>query len=169
MFDLCIEKRGSVPVIAEDLGILSEEAIELRMRYGFPGMKILQFAFSNYRENEFLPHFYDRNCVVYTGTHGNNTLRGWFEEEAKQEEKDTVLAYVGHDQDELVNNIIKLAWSSVANMVIIPMQDILNLDFLGRMNVPGTTTGNWKWRMTESQAEAFPVKEIQKLNDLYFR
>jgi 4-alpha-glucanotransferase len=169
LFDTYIDKRKDIPVLAEDLGILSEAAIELRKRYGFPGMKILQFAFSNYQENEFLPHFYDKNCVVYTGTHDNNTLRGWFETEATEEEKATVMAYLGHEKNELVSNVIKLAWSSVANMVIIPMQDLLNLDASCRMNIPGTTSGNWKWRMTQDQSENFPVGEIQKLNDLYSR
>jgi 4-alpha-glucanotransferase len=158
-----------LPVIAEDLGILTNEAVALRKQFGFPGMKILQFAFTNPSENEFLPHYYKRNCVVYTGTHDNNTIRGWFEEDALTEEKAFALEYLQKDESEFVDAMIRLAWSSVANTVVVPVQDFFGLDASARFNVPGTVEGNWLWKMTSEQMNSFPEDSIKKLNMLYAR
>lgn len=169
LFDIFINEHSAVPVIAEDLGIISDEAVALREKYGFPGMKVLQFAFSNPQENKFLPHFYEKNCVVYPGTHDNNTLIGWFDEEATESEKDMLRSYSGHEQGDLVGSILRLAWTSVANTVIVPVQDLLRKNSLSRMNIPGTEKGNWRWRMTEEDMVGFPYEELNLLNRISSR
>lgn len=169
LFESLMLKHSSLPIIAEDLGVLSEDAIGLRNHFGYPGMKVLQFAFSDTFENLFLPHHYDKNCIVYTGTHDNNTTRGWLEEDATKHEKEAMLEYLNCTVDNVVESLIRLAWSSVANTVIIPAQDFFALGSSARMNIPGTTGGNWKWRMTHEQIQSFPVEKIQKLNRLFAR
>lgn len=161
--------KGNIPVIAEDLGILSDDAIALRNHCGFPGMKILQFAFQNPAENQFLPHFYEKHCVVYTGTHDNNTLRGWIEEDTSEEERKFIAEYLNCHQDEITAEIIRLAWASVANTAIVPFQDIYNLDSSARMNLPGTVEGNWLWKMTPEQLDQFPAEKLKKLNIIFTR
>jgi 4-alpha-glucanotransferase len=163
------KKFKKMPVIAEDLGVLSDSAVQLLEECGFPGMKVLQFAFQNSCENTFLPHHYEKNCVVFTGTHDNNTTRGWFELEASQEERAAVLEYLQCDEEQVVEKLIRLAWSSVTNTVIIPVQDLLNLNSTARMNIPGTTTGNWLWKMTKDDATRFPVNRVKELNRLFCR
>lgn len=169
LFESLRQKHYALPVIAEDLGILSEEAICLREHFGFPGMKVLQFAFTNTAENSFLPHFYEKNFVVYTGTHDNNTCKGWFNEDAHTDEKEAVIEYLQCSRDEVVDSMLRLAWSSVANTVIVPVQDLFALDSDARMNTPGTLTGNWQWRMTGNQLRNFPVEKIKKLNRIFAR
>ena len=169
LFNSVLPNASQLPVIAEDLGFLSDDAVRLRQSLGFPGMKILQFAFNNPEENIFLPHFYDKNCVVYTGTHDNNTTRGWFELDATDEERKNVLAYLQCSDHDVVQQMIKLAWSSVANTVIVPLQDLLNLDSGSRMNIPGTTDGNWKWRLNSNYIEQLPISMLQTFNRIYSR
>jgi len=132
-------------------------------------MKVLQFAFQNPGENTFLPHHYDQNCVVYTGTHDNNTTRGWFEEDVSEEEKTNILDYLQCDEAHVVEKLIRLAWSSVAKTAIVPVQDLLNLNASARMNTPGTTTGNWLWKMTKDDATRLPVNRLKELNRLFCR
>ena len=141
-------------IIAEDLGEAEQEAAELKNKYGIPGMKILQFAFGNGHKS--YPHNYPENCVVYTGTHDNDTTVGWFHShpgagntQTKNEikaERNKVLKYLKTDGKEIHWDMIKTALSSKANRVIIPLQDILGLDSSARMNIPGTVFGNWRWR-----------------------
>ncbi len=138
---------GNVPIIAEDLGFVTPEVEELRESLGFPGMKVLQFAFDTDATNEFLPHNYERNCVVYTGTHDNDTTRGWFESRSDRERK-RVLTYLGTDGREIHWDFIRLAFSSVANTAIVPLQDVLGLGSEARMNYPSRASGNWSWRCT---------------------
>lgn len=159
---------GNLPIIAEDLGIITPEVEALREQFGFPGMKILQFAFGSGPENPYLPHNHVRSCVVYTGTHDNDTTAGWFES-LKVKEQKNVLAYFDRDGGDIVWQMVKCALASVADYAIIPMQDLLELPSSGRMNIPGVAGGNWSWRCP---AEAFSVRLAAKLaraTELYGR
>ncbi|MBF0531851.1 MAG: 4-alpha-glucanotransferase [Candidatus Omnitrophica bacterium] len=142
------------PIIAEDLGILTDDVKEVMARYHFPGMRILLFAFSGDQETHpYLPHNYVRNCVVYTGTHDNNTVRGWFENEASPEEIRNLNAYLKREVTclEVPWLLIRLAMNSRARLSLFPLQDILGLGKANRMNTPATTQGNWQWRFLENQ------------------
>ncbi|MFI5252936.1 MAG: 4-alpha-glucanotransferase [Bacteroidota bacterium] len=144
---------GEFPIIAEDLGVITRQVEELRDFCGFPGMKILQFAFGSGMDRNFLPHRYHRRCVVYTGSHDNDTTRGFFEQ-AKKEANDiypSARAYLNYSGEDIRFELIRAAYASVADMAIIPMQDILNLGSDARMNFPGTFGGNWTWRFTWDQ------------------
>jgi 4-alpha-glucanotransferase len=145
-FQVLNDKLGKLPIMAEDLGEITPEVYELRDRFDFPGMKILHFAFGGGPDNPYLPFIYPRNCVVYTGTHDNNTTVGWFNE-LSEGEKENVLRYLGALSSEGINwDLIRLAVGSVANQAIIPLQDILGLGGEAQMNFPGKATGNWGWR-----------------------
>ena len=137
---------GNLPIIAEDLGIITPEVEALRDRYEFPGMKVLQFAFGGGPGNPYLPFNYARNYVAYTGTHDNDTTVGWFNQ-LSQYEKDSLLLYLGSvSPDGIQWDLIRLALSSVANQAIIPVQDLLGLGTEARMNFPSKAEGNWEWR-----------------------
>ena len=145
-FQVLNDKLGKLPIMAEDLGEITPEVYALRDRFEFPGMKILHFAFGGGSDNPYLPFIYPRNCVVYTGTHDNNTTVGWFNE-LSEGEKESVLRYLGALSSEGINwDLIRLALGSVANQAIIPMQDILGLGGEAQMNFPGKAAGNWGWR-----------------------
>lgn len=147
-FQVLGEKLGKLPIMAEDLGTITPEVDELRDRFDFPGMKILQFAFGEGEGpgNPYLPFNYPRNCVVYSGTHDNNTTIGWFNQGSEQL-KGNVLRYLGTLSPQGINwDFIRLAFSSVANQAIIPMQDILGLGGEALMNLPSKAEGNWEWR-----------------------
>lgn len=141
------ETLGKLPIIAEDLGIITPDVEALRDQFEFPGMKILQFAFDSGSGNPYLPHSYPTpNCVVYTGTHDNNTTVGWFGERA-HDAQDIVRQYLGsYGPFGIQWDLIRLAWSSVANQAIIPLQDLLGLGTDCRMNLPSSAEGNWEWR-----------------------
>jgi 4-alpha-glucanotransferase len=173
MFDIVennLRQSGSqntLPIIAEDLGIITDDVVELRERYNLPGMKILQFGFSN-PENPFLPHTYRQNCVAYTGTHDNDTARGWFVSSPKDERR-FALRYLRVKSPDFVWGLIRSIWSSVAVFAIAPMQDVLDLGSEARMNYPSRLGGNWEWRM-ELKDMNFTVKEkLKELNYLYNR
>lgn len=137
----------TLPIIAEDLGVITPEVIALRDEFGFPGMKILQFAFDSDEKNLYLPHNFDTtNCMVFTGTHDNNTTLGWYMEDASAACKARVNRYARSDGGEIHWDLIRLALSSVAATAIIPMQDLLGFGGDCRMNLPGTVKGNWLWR-----------------------
>lgn len=138
-----------LPIIAEDLGEIDESVVELRDKFGFPGMKILQFAFENPEENDFLPHNFVRNCVCYTGTHDNDTTLGWYNH-AYEASKDKLRRYFSTDGYDICWILIRACFGSVANMAIVPMQDVLSLDSWARFNTPGVGEGNWAWRYTDS-------------------
>ncbi|MBW4622115.1 MAG: 4-alpha-glucanotransferase [Cyanosarcina radialis HA8281-LM2] len=145
-FDTIRDRLGKLPIIAEDLGVITPEVEALRDRYEFPGMKILQFAFGGGPGNPFLPFNYSRNCLVYTGTHDNDTTIGWFDQ-LSDYEKQTLLRYLGGVGAEGIHwDLIRLALSSIANLAVIPVQDLLGLDTQSRMNFPSTPEGNWEWR-----------------------
>lgn len=154
---------AELPIIAEDLGIITPEVIKLRDALGFPGMKILQFAFDSDAENLYLPHNFDSvNCVVFTGTHDNNTTCGWYLENASAETRARVKRYAHTDAKEVHWDLIRLAFSSVAATALIPMQDVLGFGSDCRMNMPGTAQGNWAWRCAD---RFFGQDVAQKLRD----
>ncbi|MCX7798481.1 MAG: 4-alpha-glucanotransferase [Melioribacter sp.] len=171
LFNTIIDKLGNVPILAEDLGVITPEVNELRMKFNFPGMKILQFAFGKSGEKRFLPHNYEKNCVVYTGSHDNDTTKGFFKKE-KEKNSDVfkhAQFYMNYYGEDMCSELIRLAYSSVADIVIIPMQDILNLDSEARMNFPGKPDGNWQWRFTWDQINEDIKNKISKLVMLFER
>jgi 4-alpha-glucanotransferase len=152
-------------LVAEDLGIITEEVDTLRLKYDMPGMKILQFAFGGDETNPYLPGNIEENSVVYTGTHDNDTTLGWYQQ-ADQAVKDHLHRYLENEQPDMPNALIALAFSTEAKLAIVPMQDILNLDGGHRMNTPGTTEGNWAWRFEwEALTEAHQQQFKQAVND----
>ena len=145
-FEVIRQKLGKLPVLAEDLGVITPEVEALRDKYEFPGMKVLQFAFGSDPANPFLPFNYPRNAVVYTGTHDNDTTVGWFNS-ANDNEKQNLWLYLGCISPEGIQwDLIRLALSSIANQAIIPLQDVLGLGNEARMNFPSVAEGNWEWR-----------------------
>ncbi|MGI8501232.1 MAG: 4-alpha-glucanotransferase [Hassallia sp.] len=163
LFEEIKHKLGKLPVLAEDLGVITPEVEALRDKFEFPGMKVLQFAFGSDPGNGFLPFNYPRNAVVYTGTHDNDTTVGWFNQ-ASDWEKRNLLLYLGSVSPEGIHwDLIRLALSSVANQAIIPLQDVLGLDTQGRMNTPSVAEGNWEWRY---QSEALTHELSSKLKNL---
>lgn len=158
LLDAIKTQLGDLPIIAEDLGVITPDVVELRDGFEYPGMKILQFAFDSEEENDFLPHTYPRNCIVYTGTHDNDTSLGWYAA-SKDKDKQTMRDYFNPDESDISWSFMKLAFSSVADLAIVPAQDILRLGREARMNLPGTASGNWYWRMkTGSLSETHALK-----------
>lgn len=139
------ERFEQLPIIAEDLGVITEEVTALRKKYHLPGMLILQFAFDSGPDNPYLPHNHTVDSVVYTGTHDNDTTMGWYQslDEGRRQQ---VMEYLGHPNDPMPWALIESAYASVAQMAIIPMQDVLELGSEQRMNIPGVAEGNWRWR-----------------------
>jgi 4-alpha-glucanotransferase len=146
LFQRLRDELGDLPFIAEDLGVITPEVDALREQFGFPGMRILQFGFSNRGAHNYLPHRYVPNTVVYTGTHDNNTTRGWWDHEATKFEKDAVKAYLGTGKKDVVWALIRAAETSVADLCINPVQNLLELDAAARMNMPASSGDNWSWR-----------------------
>ncbi len=160
---------GPLPLIAEDLGVITPEVDALREQFHWPGMRILQFAFGGATEDRFLPHSYERNTVVYTGTHDNDTTRGWFAM-ATPKEQAFVRRYVGEaDEASVVWKLIRLAWASVADLAVAPLQDVLNLDGAARMNLPGRAAGNWAWRYRAEQLTEKHLTDLADLTELFAR
>ena len=145
LFDAIRDSLGELPLIAEDLGFITEEVHELREAIGLPGMRILQFGFGQ-NDSSHLPHRYDASTVVYTGTHDNDTARGWFAS-ASAEEREGARAYLGCDESSVSWCLVRAAYTSVAEMAIVPVQDILDLGSEARMNRPGAAHDNWTWRL----------------------
>ena len=149
-FRMMEEECGEFEIVAEDLGTLTPDVTELMQQTGYPGMKVLEFAFDSGEENDYLPHKYTENCVVYTGTHDNDTVMGWLE---TANPKDVAYAreYCKMPADEPFNwGLIRTAYYSRANMAVVPMQDILGLGKEARMNTPSTLGGNWTWRVSKA-------------------
>ncbi|MFI5323601.1 MAG: 4-alpha-glucanotransferase [Thermodesulfobacteriota bacterium] len=155
--------------IAEDLGYITPDVKEIIKRYDLPGMKILLFAFGgDFPYSDYLPNNYvDPNCLVYTGTHDNNTVIGWWEEEAGKEEKERFYKYIGRkiDASEVCQEFIGLSMSSIADTSIIPMQDILGLGAEAKMNKPSTKTGNWKWRLKPDDIDGNLAKKLREITE----
>ncbi|MGV3522851.1 MAG: 4-alpha-glucanotransferase [Candidatus Sericytochromatia bacterium] len=170
-FFAAMEKSlGHLPFIAEDLGVITPPVEDLRDSFGFPGMKVLQFAFDDTPANAFLPHHHIANSVVYTGTHDNQTTVGWFQSRP-EEVQQFVLNYLGsHDANLMHWQLIRAALASVANTVLIPMQDLLGLtDEEGRMNTPGKAEGNWSWRLRSEQVSPEVTASLKHWTQIYHR
>ena len=169
LFNAIRESLGDLNIIAEDLGTLTDDVVKLKNDTGFPGMRILQFAFSQDPENEYLPHNYDNNTVVYTGTHDNDTTNSWFSN-LNDIEKQEVREYINvYDDNGIVYGLIRVALSSVADIAIIPMQDYLNLGGFARINTPGLAAGNWQWRLKNDGLSDELAKTISHLTEIYGR
>ena len=145
LFDAVRSALGTLPIIAEDLGLITPDVHALREQFQLPGMKVLQFAFPTDAEHPYLPHNYEPNCVVYTGTHDNDTTLGWYHS-IDAEEKRNLHRYLGPTPEPMPWALIRLAYASVADVAVIPLQDILGLGTEARMNTPGKGCGNWSWR-----------------------
>ena len=174
LFDELLKQLGRLPIIAEDLGVITPEVDALRDKYHFPGMRILQFAFGDDdKAEEFRPESYPPNCVVYTGTHDNDTTVGWFNSEPGQDstrtreqieqERQSILEYLGTDGHEIHWDLIHLGITSKANTFVAPLQDLMGLDSAARMNVPGREGGNWTWRFSWNQLTPDIKKHLKKL------
>ena len=165
------EKLGHLDIIAEDLGFLTDTVLNLLSDTGFPGMKVVQFAFDSREAANYLPHTYTQNCVVYTGTHDNTTTRDWYHTVSK-ECRDFAKEYLcksALDEDQLAWDFIAMAMGSVADLCIIPLQDYLCLGAEARINTPSTLGGNWVWRMKKGQLDEALVRKIHKVTKLYGR
>lgn len=171
---------GQLPVIAEDLGVVTPNVKALRERFDLPGMKVLQFAFGKDPEaNSYQPHNYPRSCVVYTGTHDNDTIVGWFEDRGSgsstrtsrdiRKEREFALRYLGCDGQEIHWQMIRAAWASPANVAIVPAQDLLGLGAEARMNLPGREIGNWEWKLRSTQALDYARSQLARLTETYGR
>lgn len=164
-----IEKAfHGLPIIAEDLGVITPDVVDLRDSYNLPGMKILQFAFGSNAEDPFLPHNYPINCVVYTGTHDNDTTWGWYTT-APEKERDFCRRYLARPGDDIAWDLIRAIWSSTAAYALSTLQDFLNLGTEARMNYPGRPAGNWNWRYKSSDLTRELSARIKELNFLYNR
>lgn len=171
LFTALKEKLGELPVIAEDLGFLTPTVLKLVKDTGYPGMKVLEFAFDSREESDYLPHTYPRNCVVYTGTHDNQTVAAWYRE-LRGQDKVFAMDYMNlydRDEDQIYMEFVRAALASVADTAIIPVQDYLGLGSEARINTPSTLGENWKWRMLEGEITEKKVKEIRKLAKIYGR
>ena len=167
-FQTMQEKLGDLPIIAEDLGVITPAVETLRDTFDFPGMKILQFAFGGEKNSSFLPHTYSHNCVVYTGTHDNETTLGWYQN-ASPAEQDHVRRYLASDGSDIAWEMIRLALASVADMAVIPLQDHMKLDNAARMNFPGKASGYWQWRFTPEMLTGEIRDRLAELTELYGR
>jgi 4-alpha-glucanotransferase len=167
-FETMRNSLGELPIIAEDLGVITPEVEEMRDKFEFPGMKILQFAFGGERNSNFLPHNFGHNCVVYTGTHDNETTLGWYHN-SSVDEKDHVRRYVASDGSDISWDLIRLAYASVADTAVIPLQDLMSLGNEARMNYPGKVGGWWTWRYTEDMLADSISQHLLELTELFGR
>jgi 4-alpha-glucanotransferase len=171
-FQTVLNRFPLLPIIAEDLGIITPEVKEIMSEFEIPGMKVLLFAFGdNLSTNPYVPHNHVRNCVVYTGTHDNNTVKGWFENDATDREKENLSAYFGCrlDENSVCRQLVRAAMMSIALTAVIPMQDFLELGAEARMNTPSTTYGNWQWRVDAKQLTDDLSAEIANMTRVYGR
>lgn len=165
---------GDVAIIAEDLGDFDPESRAgvdaLQADFGYPGMKVLQFAFSSDANDPFLPHNYPSDCIVYTGTHDNDTVVGWYQVTSTEAERDHVRRYLGRDGSDIAWDLIRLAWASVAHTAITTVQDLLSLGHEARMNTPGTVgPPNWCWRLRPGALNAAVSDRLLALTQIYGR
>jgi 4-alpha-glucanotransferase len=164
---------NKLPFIAEDLGVSTDDVVCAMEDFSFPGMKVLQFAFGERMpQNPYIPHNHRRNCVVYVGTHDNDTTAGWWESGATEEEKRNFLRYTGLDNPtpaRVTDNMTRMALSSTANLAVITVQDILRLGGEARMNRPSTVEGNWQWRLESLDALRLELGRLAELNALFGR
>ncbi|CUU46120.1 4-alpha-glucanotransferase [Clostridium beijerinckii] len=170
LFKAIRKELGDIDIIAEDLGVLTEDTIKFRIETGFPGMKVLAFAFSGDCENPYLPHNYERNCVAYTGTHDNDTIKGWIQTTGSKNEVENAVEYLNLTEKEGYNwGFIRGIWSSVADTSIALMQDFLNLGNETRINLPSTIGENWTWRAKDGVFTNELANKIYRLTRIYGR
>jgi 4-alpha-glucanotransferase len=167
LFNAIQAALGDLPIIAEDLGEITPDVVELRDRFNLPGMKILQFSFSG-PDNPFLPHHYKSNCVVYTGTHDNDTSLGWYRT-APENERDFYHRYINRDNADVPGDMLRAIWGSVAVFAVAPLQDFLRLGTEARLNFPGKVGGFWSWRMDASVLSDNLKGYIRELNWVFQR
>ena len=167
-FETLRREMGDLPIIAEDLGVITPDVEALRDDFGFPGMKVLQFAFGSGPENTGLPHTYERNYVVYTGTHDNETTVGWYHN-AGESTRDHARLYMARDGYDIAWDMIRLALASVTDLAVLPLQDLMQLGNNARMNYPGRPGGNWQWRYKEEMLSAEISDRLRALTELYGR
>ena len=167
---------GELPIIAEDLGTITPDVHELRDEFGFPGMRVLQFAFGGDPHDTHLPHEYTRNTVAYTGTHDNDTVVGWFDarsrddaSEGEKRERERCLKYLGTDGREINWDFIRAAQMSVADISVAQLQDVLGLSSDARMNTPASAEGNWDWRFTEGALTDELRERLREMTATYGR
>lgn len=173
-FNTVIEKLGDIQIIAENLGDFDKASFKgvenLRKKFDFPGMKILQFAFSNDATDLFLPHNYENDCVVYTGTHDNDTTFGWYKSTSTEKERDFARRYMAVSGSDIAWDLIRLGWSSVADTAITTVQDLLSLDHDCRMNTPSTVgPQNWSWRVKPGALTQDIANRLRELTSIYNR
>ena len=168
LFEAIETALGNLPIIAEDLGVITPGVEKLRDDFGLPGMKVLHFAWSD-SANPFLPHNHTLNCIVYTGTHDNNTTRGWWETEVDERTRAFVKDYLGQDIQDIVWALARVGMRSSGRVFIMPMQDVLGLGSSARMNTPGNPTGNWTWRITEEALSHPGMEALRHITRLYQR
>ncbi|RJQ50935.1 MAG: 4-alpha-glucanotransferase [Nitrospiraceae bacterium] len=171
-FKTILKHFPNISIVAEDLGVITDDVREIMNKFGFPGMKVLLFAFSeDLPANPYAPHNHVKNCVVYTGTHDNNTVKGWFKKELDHEGRKRLFEYLGREvTDKTVHwEVIRLAMMSVAGIIIVPMQDVLGLGEKDRMNLPASPSGNWEWRMLPDQLSPALSKKLSEMTRIYGR
>jgi 4-alpha-glucanotransferase len=169
-FKVVREELGTqLPIIAEDLGEITPDVVELRNQFGLPGMKILQFAFSTDASDKFLPHNFERNFIVYSGTHDNDTSVGWYQRTATDKERDFFRRYLRTDGRDAAWSLIEAAFRSVAIAAVVPLQDLLSLGGEARMNLPGRAAGNWAWRFMPEQITGHLIHRLAETTQIYGR
>jgi 4-alpha-glucanotransferase len=168
-FQVVQKELGDLPIIAEDLGEITPDVIELRNQFNLPGMKILQFAFSTDASDKFLPHNYTPNFVVYSGTHDNDTAWGWYTTSSTERERDFFRRYFRTDGSDVAWTLIEGAFRSVARMAVVPLQDVLDLGTEARMNLPGRAVGNWQWRFVPHQLNDHVLARLLDATTVYGR
>lgn len=159
---------GDLPIVAEDLGEISQKVYDLRDLFNLPGMKVIHFGFESTPDDPFLPHNYPVNCMAYTGTHDNDTTTGWYHS-ASPKIQDLVRRYIARSGDDIAWDLIRCIWSSVAVMAITPLQDVLSLGSAARMNYPGRPSGNWSWRMPPGAFNESLIARMHEINFLFGR
>jgi len=172
LFQSIRRHNPNLPIIAENLGTITPDVKEFMERLGIPGMRVLLFAFGDgVAENPYAPHNHVKNCVVYTGTHDNNTVKGWYEQEATPEEKENLQRYLSHpiSPDEVPAEFVRMAMMSVADVAIMPMQDVIGLGAESRMNTPSTTQNNWQWRLNPHALTSDLSEKMWQLAKIYSR
>ena len=168
LFQALEDALGGLPIIAEDLGVVTPEVVALREQFDFPGMKVLQFAFDSDASNPYLPFNLDHDCVVYTGTHDNDTTCGWYESQSEQMQH-KVRLYLGTDGNDIGWDLVRLALASVADIAVVPLQDLLGLGSEARMNLPGHPSGNWQWRFLPGALTDELAQRLGGLTAIYGR
>jgi 4-alpha-glucanotransferase len=168
LFKTIRQVLGDLPIIAEDLGVITPDVEALRDGAGFPGMKVLHFAFAADASDPYLPHNYIKNCVVYSGTHDNDTTKGWYAQ-APEKERDYVRKYLARDDSNIAWEFMRLAFASVADTAIVPLQDVLGLGSDARMNTPGLASGNWGWRFKWEQLPYWVAPQLKDMAVVFGR